>query len=56
MASTGASGTAGAGDYQLEIVQLLLAAGATLADTDRNGVAVADRIQSQALRKALTAG
>jgi hypothetical protein len=31
-------------------------AGATLADTDRNGVAVADRIQSQALRNALTAG
>ena len=56
VASTGASGTAGAGDYQLEIVQLLLAAGATLADTDRNGVAVADRIQSQALREALTAG
>jgi Ankyrin repeats (many copies) len=34
-------------------VQLLLAAGATMADTDRNGVAVADRIQSQALRDAL---
>ena len=56
VAPTGASGTAGAGGNQLEIVQLLLAAGATLADTDRNGVAVADRIQSQALRKALTAG
>ena len=56
MAPTGASGTAGAGDYQLEIVQLLLAAGATMADTDRNGVAVADRIQSQALRNALAAG
>jgi len=56
VAPTGASGTAGAGDYQLEIVQLLLAAGATLADTDRNGVAVADRIQSQALRNALAAG
>jgi ankyrin repeat protein len=56
VAPTGASGTAGAGDYQLEIVQLLLAAGATMADTDRNGVAVADRIQSQALRNALTAG
>ena len=54
VAPTGASGTAGAGDYQLEIVQLLLAAGATMADTDRNGVAVADRIQSQALRNALT--
>ena len=49
-------GPAGAGDYQLEIVQLLLAAGATLADVDRNGVAVADRIQSQALRNELSAG
>ena len=56
MAPTGASGTAGASDLQLEIVQLLLAAGATLSDTDRNGVAVADRIQSQALRNALAAG
>jgi ankyrin repeat protein len=55
VAPTGASGTAGAGDYQLEIVQLLLAAGASLADTDRNGVAVADRIQSQSLRNALAA-
>jgi hypothetical protein len=53
VAPTGASGTAGAGDLQIEIVQLLLAAGATMADTDRNGVAVADRIQSQALRDAL---
>jgi hypothetical protein len=41
---------------QLEIVRLLLAAGATLADTDRNGVAAADRIQSRALRQALAAG
>jgi len=56
VAPTGASGTAGAGELQLEIVRLLLAAGATLADTDRNGVAVADRIQSQALRNALAAG
>src|SRR5271155_2189495 len=30
--------------------------GATMADVDRNGVAVADRIQSQALRDALAAG
>jgi hypothetical protein len=29
---------------------------ATLADTDRNGVAVADRIQSQTLRNALASG
>jgi hypothetical protein len=32
---------------------MLLAAGATLADVDRHGVAVADRIQSPALRSAL---
>jgi hypothetical protein len=56
VAPTGASGTAGASDLQLEIVRLLLAAGATLADEDRYGVAVADRIQSQALRTALAAG
>ncbi|MGB6584184.1 MAG: ankyrin repeat domain-containing protein, partial [Streptosporangiaceae bacterium] len=56
VAPTGASGTAGAGDLQLEIVRMLLAAGATMADVDRNGVAVADRIQSQALRDALAAG
>ena len=43
-------------DQQLEIVRLLLAAGATLADTDRNGTTVADRINSQALRQALAAG
>jgi hypothetical protein len=55
VAPTGASGTAGAGELQIEIVRMLLAAGATLADTDRNGVAVADRIQSQALRDALAA-
>ena len=45
VAPTGASGTAGAGDLQLEIVRMLLAAGATLADTDRNGITVAGRIQ-----------
>ena len=56
VAPTGASGTAGAGDYQLEIVRMLLAAGATLADVDRNGVTVADRINSQVLRNALAAG
>jgi hypothetical protein len=43
-------------DLQIEIVRMLLAAGATLADVDRHGVAVADRIQSQALREALAAG
>jgi ankyrin repeat protein len=56
VAPTGASGTAGAGDYQLEIVRQLLAAGATLADVDRNGTPAVDRIQSQALRDALAAG
>ena len=56
VAPTGASGTAGAGDQQLGIVRLLLAAGATLADSDRNGATVADRINSQALRQALAAG
>ena len=56
VAPTGAGGTAGSGELQLEIIRMLLAAGATLADADRNGVAVADRIQSQALREALAAG
>jgi ankyrin repeat protein len=56
VAPTGASGTAGASEQQLEIVRLLLTAGATLADVDRNGTAVADRINSQALRQALAAG
>ena len=56
VASTGASGTAGTGELQIEIVRMLLAAGAAMTDVDRNGVAVADRIQSRALRNALTAG
>jgi ankyrin repeat protein len=56
VAPSGASGTAGASDLQLEIVRLLLAAGATLTDEDRNGIPAADRIQSQALRDALAAG
>jgi ankyrin repeat protein len=55
VAPTGAGGTAGAGELQLEIVRMLLAAGATLADMDRNGVTVADRIQSPTLRSALAA-
>jgi ankyrin repeat protein len=53
VAPTGAGGTAGAADLQLEIIRLLLAAGATLADVDGNGVTAADRIRSQALRDAL---
>jgi ankyrin repeat protein len=56
VAPTGAGGTAGSGELQLEIVRLLLAAGATMDDVDRNGVAVVDRIQSQVLRAALAAG
>ena len=43
-------------EYQLEIVRMLLAAGVTLADVDRNGVTVVDRINSQALRNVLAAG
>ncbi len=53
VAPTGASGTADTGPLQIEIVRMLLAAGATLADVDRNGVAVVDRIQSRTLREAL---
>ena len=34
----------------------ILAAGATLADVDRNGVTVAERINSHVLRDALAAG
>ena len=34
----------------------VVAAGVTLADVDRNGVTVADRINSQALRNVLAAG
>jgi ankyrin repeat protein len=56
VAPTGASGTANTGELQLEIVRILLAAGATMTDVDRNGIAVVDRIQSQTLRKALAAG
>ena len=55
VAPTGAGGTAGTGELQLEIVRMLLDAGATLADVDHHGVAVADRIQSPALRSALAA-
>ncbi|MEN3306486.1 MAG: uncharacterized protein V7603_2688 [Micromonosporaceae bacterium] len=56
VAPTGASGTAKTGGLQIEIVRMLLAAGATMTDVDRNGVAVVDRIQSRTLRKALAAG
>ena len=56
VASTGAGGTAGTDDLQLEIVRMLLAAGAAMTDVDRNGVAVLDRVQSRTLREALAAG
>ena len=53
VAPSGAGGTAGSADLQLEIIRLLLAAGATLTDVDGNGVTASDRIRSQALRDAL---
>ena len=56
VAPTGASGTAKTDRLQIEIVRMLIAAGATMTDVDRNGIAVIDRIQSQMLRKALAAG
>lgn len=56
VAPTGAGGTAGTGELQIEIVRMLLAAGAAMTDLDRNGVAVVDRIQSRTLREALAAG
>jgi ankyrin repeat protein len=56
VAPSGASGTAGTGELQIEIVRRLLAAGAALTDVDRHGVTVAGRIRSQALKAALAAG
>jgi ankyrin repeat protein len=56
VAQTGASGTARTSRLQIEIVRMLLAAGATMTDVDRNGIAVVDRIRSQALRQALATG
>ena len=56
VAPTGASGTAKTAGNQIEIVRMLLAAGATMTDVDRNGTAVIDRVHSQTLRKALAAG
>jgi ankyrin repeat protein len=56
VAATGAGGTSGSGQLQIEIIRMLLAAGATMTDVDRNGVAVADRIRSRTLRAALAAG
>jgi len=53
VAPSGAGRTAGSFDLQLEIVRLLLAAGATLTDVDGNGITAAGRIRSQALRDAL---
>jgi ankyrin repeat protein len=56
VAPTGASGTSGTGQLQIEIIRMLLAAGASVTDVDRSGIAVADRIRSQTLRAALAAG
>src|SRR5690349_2132989 len=56
VASTGAGGTAGTGELQVEIVRMLLAAGAALSDADGNGISVSDRIKSPTLRKALATG
>ncbi len=56
VAPTGASGTAKTAGLQIQIVRMLLAAGATMTDVDRKGIAVVDRIQSRELRKALAAG
>ncbi len=50
---TGASGTAGTGGAQLEIVRLLLGAGAELSDVDNGGVPVMGRVRSRSLRDAL---
>jgi ankyrin repeat protein len=56
VASTGATGTSRTGELQIEIVRLLLAAGARMTDVDGNGVTVIDRVRSRALREALAAG
>jgi ankyrin repeat protein len=56
VAPTGAGGTANTGELQIEIVRMLLAAGAAMSDVDAKGVAVRDRIQSQAVREALATG
>ena len=52
--STGAGGTAGTFDEQVEICRLLLAAGASLNETNNQGATVSDRIRSPRLRSALT--
>lgn len=56
VAPTGAAGTADTPDLQLEIAQLLLAAGASLTAPDRNGTPAAARIRNPALRAALAPG
>ncbi len=53
VAPTGASGTANTDGLALEIVRMLLAAGAALSDVDGRGIPAADRIRSATLRKAL---
>ena len=52
---TGASGTAGRINLQIEIIALLIGGGAKLTDVDAKGQTVVDRIRSVPLRQALSA-
>ncbi len=54
MGPTGASGTAGRMDLQVEIIELLVRRGAKLTDVDGQGEAAIDRIRSASLRQALS--
>lgn len=56
VAPSGAGGTAGTEALQLDIVRMLLAAGATMTEVDAGGVTVQDRIRSRSLKDALAAG
>lgn len=53
IASTGASGTAGRVDLQLEVIALLLSYGASFRDKDAQGASARDRLRSAPLRRAL---
>lgn len=53
LTSSGASGTAGQTEAQVDIVALLLSAGAKLSDVDGKGRAAGDLIRGAALRNAL---
>lgn len=50
MTSNGAGGTAGSQDQQIEIIELLLAAGAALSDKDGAGKPAIDRLKSPVVR------